>query len=134
MYLEMIDTILGIEFYEGIPSEIDSHDFFDVNKRNVIILDDLMAQSGGDIVKIYFIKERKQETSALIHIILYSSSFITTSSKYQPWQDKSTQVGFLSSCMHMKKLQEKSALYSNEYHRFQTFKQLQSNFKVLKIS
>ena len=80
MYLEMIDTIPGIEFYEGIPSEIDSRDFLDV-KRNLIVLDDLMAQSGGDkrianlfaitetyqlstLSKIYFIKEQKQETSA----------------------------------------------------------------------
>ena len=31
-----------------IPSEIDSRDFLDVNKRNLIVLDDLMAQSGGD--------------------------------------------------------------------------------------
>ena len=48
MYLEMIDTIPGIEFYEGIPSEIDSRDFLDVNKRNLIVLDDFMTQSGGD--------------------------------------------------------------------------------------
>ena len=44
MYLEMIDTIPGIEFYDGITSEIDSRDFLDVNKRNLIVLDDLMAQ------------------------------------------------------------------------------------------
>ena len=44
MYLEMIDTIPGIKFYEGIPSEIDSGDFLDVDKRNLIVLDDLMAQ------------------------------------------------------------------------------------------
>ena len=28
MYLEMIDTLPGIEFYEGIPSEIDSQHFW----------------------------------------------------------------------------------------------------------
>ncbi len=48
MYVEMIDTLPGIEFYEGIPFEIDSQHFFDVNKRNLIILDDLMVQSGKD--------------------------------------------------------------------------------------
>ena len=48
MYLQMIDTIPGIELYEGMPSEIDSRDFLDVNKRNLIVLDDLMAQLGGD--------------------------------------------------------------------------------------
>ena len=48
MYLEIIDTLPGIEFYECIPSEIDSRYFLDFNKRNLIVLDDLMAQSGGD--------------------------------------------------------------------------------------
>ena len=48
MYLEMIDTIPGIEFYEGIPSKIDFRGILDVNKRNLIVLGDLMAQSGGD--------------------------------------------------------------------------------------
>ena len=48
MYLEMIDTIPGIEFYEGIPFEIDSRYFLDVDKRSLIVLDDLMAESGGD--------------------------------------------------------------------------------------
>ena len=45
MYLEMIDTLPGIEYYEGIPSEIDSQHYYDVNKRNLVVLDDLMAQS-----------------------------------------------------------------------------------------
>ena len=48
MYVEMIDTLPGIEFYEGIPFEIESQHFFDVNKRNLIVLDDLMVQSGKD--------------------------------------------------------------------------------------
>ena len=44
----MIDIIPGVEFYESIPSEIEFHDFLDVNKLNMIVLDDLMAQSGRD--------------------------------------------------------------------------------------
>ena len=48
VYLEMIDTIPGIEFHEGMPSEFESHDFLDVNNHNLIVLDDLIAQSGGD--------------------------------------------------------------------------------------
>ena len=48
MYLEMIDTTPRIEFYKGIPSEIDSQHFFDVNKRNLLVLDGPMAQSGRD--------------------------------------------------------------------------------------
>ena len=46
MYLEMIKTIPGIELNEGIPSGID--DFCDVSTENLIVLDDLMTQSGGD--------------------------------------------------------------------------------------
>ena len=48
MYLEMIKTIPGIELNEGIPSDIDSGEFLDVSTRNLIVLDDLMTQSGGD--------------------------------------------------------------------------------------
>jgi hypothetical protein len=38
----------GIEFNEDIPEDIDNGDYLDVSKRNLIILDDLMAQSGKD--------------------------------------------------------------------------------------
>ena len=48
MYLEMIKTILGIELNEGIPSDIDCDRFLDVSTRNLIVLDDVIAQSGED--------------------------------------------------------------------------------------
>ena len=48
MYLEMIKAIPGIEFKEGIHSDIDSDEYLDVSTRNLIVLDDLMAQSGED--------------------------------------------------------------------------------------
>ena len=48
MYLEMIKTILGIEFYEGVHSETESGDFFYISQRNHVVLDNFMAQSGRD--------------------------------------------------------------------------------------
>ena len=48
MYLEMIKTIPGIELDESIPSDIDSDEFLDFSIRNLIVLDDLIAQSGED--------------------------------------------------------------------------------------
>ena len=70
MYLEMIDTIPGIEFFEGIPSEIDSRDFLDVNKRNLIVLDDLMAQSGGDKrIANLFTKGSHHRNLSVIYIV-----------------------------------------------------------------
>ena len=48
MYLEMIKTIPGIELNEGTPSDIDSGEFLDVSTRNLIVLENLMTQSGGD--------------------------------------------------------------------------------------
>jgi hypothetical protein len=37
-----------IELNKGIPEDIDKVDFLDVSQRNLIVLDDLMAQSGKD--------------------------------------------------------------------------------------
>ena len=66
----MIDTIPGIEFYEGIPSEIDSRYFLDVNKHNVIVLDDLMAQSGGDKrIANLFTKGSHHRNLSVIYIV-----------------------------------------------------------------
>jgi hypothetical protein len=38
----------GIEFNEGIPEDIDNGDYLDISQRNLIVLDDLMAQSSKD--------------------------------------------------------------------------------------
>jgi hypothetical protein len=43
-YFDMMRTMPGIEFNQGIPDDIDSADYLDVSQRNLIILDDLMAQ------------------------------------------------------------------------------------------
>ena len=44
----MLDTVPGIEFYDGILSEIESQLFVDISKRNLVVFDDLMAQSRRD--------------------------------------------------------------------------------------
>ena len=47
-YFDMMKTMPGIEFDQGIPEDIDEPDYWDVSQRNLIVLDDLMAQSGKD--------------------------------------------------------------------------------------
>jgi hypothetical protein len=47
-YFDMMRTTPGIEFNQGIPEDIDNADYLDVSQRNLIVLDDLMAQSGKD--------------------------------------------------------------------------------------
>ncbi len=47
-YFDMMITMPGIEFNEGISGHIDEQDYLDVSQRNLIFLDDLMAQSGKD--------------------------------------------------------------------------------------
>ena len=90
MYLEIINTVSGIELSEGITSNIDCNDFLDVSERNFIVLDDLMDQSWGDkrianlfsrslhrnLVVIYIVRnifhqdKKKTETSVLVLTIL----------------------------------------------------------------
>jgi hypothetical protein len=47
-YFDILRTMPGIEFNKGIPDDIDNGDYLDVSQRNLIILDDLMAQSSKD--------------------------------------------------------------------------------------
>jgi hypothetical protein len=44
-YFDMMRTIPGIEFNKGFPEDIVKVDYLDVSQRNLIVLDDLMAQS-----------------------------------------------------------------------------------------
>ncbi len=44
----MKETISNIEFIRGIPYDLDTDDFFDVTKRNIIILDDMMSTTALD--------------------------------------------------------------------------------------
>ena len=48
LYFEMLESIPGIEFYEGVPDDIEKSSFLDVTQRNLIVLDDLMAHVGKD--------------------------------------------------------------------------------------
>jgi len=48
LYDTMKETVPNIEFVQGIPQDIDRDDFFDVNKRNMVILDDMMTAAAGD--------------------------------------------------------------------------------------
>ena len=69
MYLEMIKAIPGIEFKEGIHSDIDSDEYLDVSTRNRIVLDDLMTQMilwhSADI----FIKGSRHRNLSVIYIV-----------------------------------------------------------------
>ena len=69
MYLEMIKAIPGIEFKEGIHSDIDSDEYLDVSTRNRIVLDDLMTQmilwQSADI----FIKGSRHRNLSVIYIV-----------------------------------------------------------------
>ncbi len=54
----MMRTMHGIEFNEGIPEDIDEPDYLDVSRRNlIIVLDDVMAQSGKDNVLLISLRE-----------------------------------------------------------------------------
>ena len=44
----MMRTMPGIEFNEGIPEDIDKPDYLDISQRNLIVVDDPMAQFGKD--------------------------------------------------------------------------------------
>jgi hypothetical protein len=44
----MVRTIPGIEFNKGISEDIEKADYLDVSQRNLIVLDNLVAQSGKD--------------------------------------------------------------------------------------
>jgi hypothetical protein len=49
LYDEMKRTVKPkIEFIQGIPDDLDSDDFFDPSKHNVIVLDDLMSVAAKD--------------------------------------------------------------------------------------
>ena len=47
-YMELMVTVPNIEFAKGIPSELENDSFFDINKRNLMVIDDQMENAGGD--------------------------------------------------------------------------------------
>ena len=64
LYFDMVRTMPGIEFNYGISEDIDKPGYLDISQRNLIVLDELMAQSDKDkricpsstLYKIFFIK------------------------------------------------------------------------------
>ena len=47
-FTEMMQAITDIEFVKGIPANIEHDDYFDVNVRNLIVIDDQMSTSSND--------------------------------------------------------------------------------------
>ena len=69
-YFDMMRTMPGIEFNQGIPEDIDNADYFDVSQRNLIVLDDLMAQSGKDKrIADLFTKRSHHRNLSIIYIV-----------------------------------------------------------------
>ena len=66
----MMKTMVGIEFNQGIPEEIDEPVYLDVSQRNLIVLDDLMAQSGKDKrIADLFTKESHHSNLSVIYMV-----------------------------------------------------------------
>ena len=69
-YFDMMRTMPGIEFNQGIPEDIDNADYLDVSQRNLIVLDDLMAQSGKDKrISDLFTKGSHHRNLSIIYIV-----------------------------------------------------------------
>ena len=69
-YFGMLRTIPGIEFNEGIPEDIDKVDYLDISQRNLIVLDDLMAQSSKDKrIADLFTKGSHHRNLSIIYIV-----------------------------------------------------------------
>jgi hypothetical protein len=66
----MMRTMPGIEFNQGIPEDIDNADYLDVSQRNLIVLDDITAQSGKDKrISDLFTKGSHHRNVSIIYIV-----------------------------------------------------------------
>jgi hypothetical protein len=66
----MMRMMPGIEFNECIPDDIDNADHLNVSQRNLILLDDLMAQSGKDKrISDLFTKASHHRNLSIIYIV-----------------------------------------------------------------
>ena len=69
-YFDMLRAIPEIEFNKGIPKDIDNTDYLDVSQRNLIVLDDLMAQSSKDKrIADLFTKGSHHRNLSIIYIV-----------------------------------------------------------------
>ncbi len=48
LYEEMKESIPNIEFYKGLPPNLSENSFLDINTRNILVIDDLMAEASKD--------------------------------------------------------------------------------------
>jgi hypothetical protein len=77
----------GIEFNRAIPEDIDNADYLDVSQRNVIVLDDLMAQSGKDRrIADLFTKGSHHRNLYIYH--LYCPKYISSGERNEKYQSK----------------------------------------------
>ena len=86
-YFDMLRTMPGIEFNKGIPEDIDKVDYFDVSQRNLIVLDDVMAQSSKDKrIADLFTKGSHHRNVSIIYIVqnIFHQSSGQRDEKYQP--------------------------------------------------
>jgi hypothetical protein len=69
-YFDMMRAMPGTEFNQGIPEDIDNADYLDVSQRNLIVLDDLMAQSSKDKrIAELFTKGSHHRNLSIIYIV-----------------------------------------------------------------
>jgi hypothetical protein len=69
-YFDMLRTIPGIEFKKGSPEDIDKVDYLDISQGNLIVLDDLMAQSSKDKrIADLFPQESHHRNLSIIYIV-----------------------------------------------------------------
>ena len=69
-YTELLMTIPGIEFVKGIPENLEQDSYFDVNIRNLIVIDDQVIEAGGDnrLVNL-FTKGSHHRNVSVIYIV-----------------------------------------------------------------
>ena len=69
-YLELMATMLNIEFVRGIPSNLEHDSYFDIRQRNLMVIDDQMADSGEDkrIVNL-FTRGSHHRNLSIIYIV-----------------------------------------------------------------
>ena len=46
--MELLVTIPNVELLKGIPSDLEQDTCFDINKRNLMVIDDQMENADGD--------------------------------------------------------------------------------------
>jgi hypothetical protein len=69
-YFDMMTMMPRIEFIQGIPEDIDNADYLDVSQRNLIVLDDITAQSCKDKrISDLFTKGSHHRNVSIIYIV-----------------------------------------------------------------